>query len=421
MTGLDLRKYSKVVLAGIVFLFLHSLRYFDFVGINETIYGHVSKLSALALIALFFFTRGPRRTPGWYWMIALLAVPMLSFLPSWIENGQSPVQSLSAYLPFGLVAVYFILHKAKVSPAELVRILTVIALVRIGIYVVQQFTYPYYLFAFRQEGLTSSGYFAGIEVRSGIYRYYIEDTYLSMFLVFYYLQKTIRRRRPADLILFAVGLVGVYLDQSRQFMVSTLVAVVFVLFFASRIRYKGWLLLGLGAIAAIVLLNSEKLFDDLLLMTQEDLSSDNIRLLAYTTYGLELWGGPLSVIFGNGPVGNSAYGAQIQHYYEDLHLFHADVGLVGAANLFGVVTVLLFLAFMVFFVFRNWRKLQTHLKMYYIAMLVNAPLVTIYTQNINWFVFFGFMLYLSDLSIAHYNRRMRMLRKPETDVAEAKS
>lgn len=421
MMGLDLRNYYKAALAGIVFVFLHSLRYFDFIGIDETIYGHISKLLALLLIALFFFTKGPRRTPGWFWMIALLVVPMFSFLPAWIENGQSPVQSVSAYLPFGLVLVYFILHKAKISPAELVRILTVIALVRIGIYVVQQFTYPNYLFAFRQEGLNASGVFTGIEVRSGIYRYYIEDTYLSMFLVFYYLQKTIKRRRTSDLILFGVGLVGVYLDQSRQFMVSTLAAILFVLFFASKIRYKGWLVLGLSSIVAIILLNSEKLFEDLIYMTQNDLSSDNIRLLAYTTYGLEFWGGPLSVIFGNGPVGNSGYGAQVQHYYENLRLYHADVGIVGAANLYGVVTVLLFLAFMVFFVFRNWRKLQMHLKMYYLAMLVNIPLVTIYTQNLNWFVFFGFMLYLSDRSIMRYDRRMRMLRKSKTDVAEAKA
>lgn len=418
MKGLELRNNSKIVIAGIVFIFLHSLRYFDFVGINETIYGHISKLSALALIVLFFFTRGPRQTPGWYWMIALLTVPMLSFLPSWVENGQSPVQSLSAYLPFGLVLVYFFLHKAKVSPSELVRILTILALVRIGIYVIQQFTYPYYLFAYRQEGLSSSGVFTGIEVRSGIYRYYIEDTYLSMFLVFYYLQKTFKRRRPSDLILFTVGLIGVYLDQSRQFMVSTLVAIMFVFFFASEIRNKGWLLLVIFAIFSVVLLNYEKLFADLLYMTHDDMSSDNIRLLAYTTYGLELWGGPLSVIFGNGPPGKSAFGEQIQYYCSDLHLYYNDIGLVGAAFLFGVVTVLLFLAFMVFFVFRNWRKLQMHLKMYYIAMLVYSPLVTIYTQNINWFVFFGFMLYLSDLSIAHYNRRIHMLRESKVDVVE---
>ncbi|MBR5904991.1 MAG: hypothetical protein IKZ51_00865 [Bacteroidales bacterium] len=421
MRRLDLRNYSKIALAGVVFLFVHSLRYFDFVGLNEGFYVLVTKLLALSLIALCAISRNPKRIPGGYWMLALLVVPMLSFLPAWLENGQSPFRSFSSYLPFGLALVYFILHKSRVSPSELIRIITILALVRIGIFVIQQFTYPYYLFSFRPEGLDSYGLFSKIEVRSGIYRYYIEDTYLSMFLVFYYLQKAIKRRQTSDIVLFLVGLAGVYLDQSRQFMLSTLLAVLFVLLFSSTIRNKWWLLIGAGVIIGVVLLNSEKLFDDLLYMTQKDISSDNIRIMAYTTYAFEFWGGILSVIFGNGPVGNSAYGEQVQYMYENLHLFHADVGLVGAANLYGVVTVLLFLSFFIFFVFRNWRKLQMHLKMYYIAMLVNAPLVTIYTQNINWFVFFAFMLYLSDRSIIAYDRKKMLLRSLRNNVIEAKA
>jgi len=411
MTRLDLRKYDKAVIAGVFFIFLHSLRYFDYIGLSDTLFGHVSKLASLLLIGLCFISKGPKNVPGRYWMLALLTVPMLSFLPAWLENGQSPIESFSTYLPFGMVLVYFILHDARISPAEIIKILTVFAIVRLLIYVVQQFTYPSYLFAFRTEGLNSSGYFTGIEVRSGIYRYYIEDTYLSMFLVFYYLQRLLRGRKLADLALFMVGLIGVYLDQSRQFMVSTLVAIVFVVFFASRIRHKGFYLLGALAVAGVVIAGTGNLFEELVYMTQEDLSSDNIRLLAYTTYALEFWGGPLSVIFGNGPVGHSAYGEKVSYLYENMHLFHSDVGIVGAVNLFGIATVMLFLAFFIFHVFRNWRKLQMHIKMYYIAMLVNAPLVTIYTQNINWFVFFAFMMYLTDRSILRYDRRMIMLRK----------
>lgn len=411
MTKIDLRPYSKLVIAGVFFIFLHSLRYFDFIGLNETIYGNCSKLFALFLIILCVISKSPRQMPGRYWWIALLAVPMLSFLPAWLENGQSPVESFKAYLPFGLALIYFILHSAKIRPSEIARIFTVFAIIRLLIYITQQFTFPHYLFAFRTEGFNSFGYYAGIEMRSGIYRYYIEDTYLSMFLVFYYLQRLLKSRRLTDLVFLFIGLIGVYLDQSRQFMVSTVVAVLFVIFFASKIKYKGLILLGMAGVAAILLSFSEQIFGDLLFMTQDDLSSDNIRLLAYTTFALEFWGGTLSVIFGNGPIGHSAYGEKVAYLNQNMNLYHADVGIVGAANLYGIVTVLMLLVFFLFFVVRNWRKLQTHLKMYYVAMVVNLPLVTIYTQNLNWFVFFAFMLYLSDRSIIGYDRRMHKLRE----------
>lgn len=405
MTRIDLRKYPKAALAVVFLLFLHSLRYFDYIGVSDVFWGRAAKLSALLLIGVCLVSKSPRRMPGRYWMLALLMVPMLSFLPAWLENGQSPVESLRTYLTLGLVLVYFILHKAKIAPAYIAYGFTILAVVRLVIYIVQQFTYPDYLFSFRPEGLNVYGYFTGIEVRSGIYRYYIEDTYLSMFLVFYYLQKMIRKINVSHVIFFLVGLVGIYLDQSRQFMVSTLLAIMFVLFFSYKSRYKGWILLGAGVVILILLVNYWRVFEDLINMTKDDLSTSNIRLLSYATYGLEFWGGPLSVLFGNGPIGNSAYGDTVAYMYESLHLFHADVGLVGAANLYGVVTVLVFLSFFGFFVFRNWRKLEMHVKMYYVAMLVNAPLVTIYTQNVNWFVFFAFMLYLSDRDIVRYDRR----------------
>lgn len=50
--------------------------------------------------------------------------------------------------------------------------------------IVEQFTYPHYWFAYRPEGYAADGHFYGIEIRSGIMRFYIMDTYMSMFLVF---------------------------------------------------------------------------------------------------------------------------------------------------------------------------------------------------------------------------------------------
>lgn len=406
MYWIDLRKYRKAVAGVTFFVFLHSLRYFDFIGLSPVFFGRLANVMALLLILVCFISRSPRRIPGRDWLLGLLLVPMLSFFPCWLENGQSPVESMRAYLPTFLALVYFLPHKARMDSKSVLDTLTVFAVTRTVIYIVQQFTFPDYWFAFRPEGLdAASGTFKDVEIRSGIYRFYIEDTYLSMFLVFRYFQNLLRRITGKDVLLFLIGLAGVYLDQSRQFMFSTIASLGLVFFFSSKNRYKSLIFIGLGLVVVLTSRHFYKLFGDLMDMTQGDLSRDNIRLLSYTTFALELWGGPLSVIFGNGPIGNSAYGENVRYLYENLGMYHADVGLVGAANLYGIVTVLFFVAFYIFFIARNWKKLQMHLKMYFLALLINAPLVTIFTQSINWFVFFGFMLFLSDRDIVQYDRK----------------
>lgn len=404
---LDLRQYRKIVLVFTAFVFLHSLMYFDYININPTYYGWVSNGLVLLLGAVCIISVSPRKMPASYWLLGLLAVPMLSFLPCWLENGQSPISSLRTYLACWLPLLYFLLHKSKISERELVLVITVFAVTRTLITIVQQFTYPDYLFTFRPEGLDASGMFKGIERRSGIYRFCIEDTFLSMFLVFYYFWRMTKRFKITDLCLFLVGLLGVYLDQTRQLMLSTVLSLVLVFLFTVRIKHKALIVFLLAAIVGVVALNADTLFGDLLLMTSQDLNHNNIRLFSYSTYLFEFWGGPLSVVFGNGPAAwDSAYGQQVAYMYENLKLFHSDVGIVGAANLYGVITVLFYLAFLAFFVFRNWKKFRIHIKMYFVAQLINLPMICIFTQRVNCMIFLGFMLFLCDKDIRRYDRRI---------------
>lgn len=402
----DFKSYRKWCLIVVMLIFIHALRYFDYTGLNSTYYGWASNIFSLLLIAFYLvFGRKLSSTYSQPFLWGLLLVPILSFLPCYLENGQGLVDSCRAYLSTFLVLVYFVLHASKVKEKELVRAITIIAVVRTSILLIQQFTYPDYLFAFRPEGMDAQGYIQGMEVRSGIYRFYIEDTYLSMFLVFYYLQKLLSKFTPASLMLFLIGLFGVYLDQSRQFMVSTIIAVIVPFVFIRKKKTRWIMFLLIAAIAVVAIVFGTQLFEELIEMSADDVSdSDNIRLLSYATFLFQYWGGPLSVIFGNGPAwGGSAYNAELQYMMEYLRLYRADVGIVGAMNVYGITSALFLLYFYIAFVFKNWKKLETHLKMYYIASIVNLPLVTIYTQNINWFVFLSIMLYLSDMSIAKYN------------------
>lgn len=417
MRFLDLREYRGYVMAFVAFVYIHSLQYFNYVNLNPTVHGRLSFVLAILTILLCLFSKGPKTIPGRYWMYGILFVPVLSFLPCWLENGQSPVDSTRAYLPAFVALSYFLLHKAKVKEKDIVNLVTALAVIRTLITIVQQFTFPDYLFCYRPEGLDAGGFFKGIEIRSGLYRFAIEDTYLSMFLAFYYFRRLIKQVSALDLGLFLIGLLGVYIDQTRQLMLSTFLAVVLVLLFSVHFQQK-WIILGIiGLIAAIIAFNADILLEDLLDMTRRDLNVGNIRLLAYSTFLLEFWGGPLSVIFGNGPVQwNSAYGTQIAYYQENLRLYRSDVGIVGAANMYGVVIVIFLLTFLVFYVFRNWKKLRIHNKMFFVAMIINLPMICFFTQHYHWLVFLGFMMYFCDNDIRMYNRRMAGLPGRKKDA-----
>lgn len=343
--------YSAIIIG---FIFLQYLHYFDYVKYDIVLGGNICKIMAIFVMLVFIFGKYSINVcPSKKYVIGFVLIPMLSFIPCYFEHGQSFVESFRVYLPYMILFLYFYMHKEKVSVNTLINILTLFAVVRTSILIVEQFTYPNYLFAFRPETFDEHGIFKPIEVRSGIYRYYISDTYLSQFLIFYYFQKLTEKYRLKYLFYFIFGIVGLYLDQTRQFMVTTVLALVIISLLSSNFKHKK-LAISLIILSGIVILNfSDILFGSLMAKTSDELNEDNIRYLSYYTYFSSYWGGPLSYVFGNGIAGNSAYGVEMQKLTLDYGLWRADVGIVGFLNQYGYVSVLYFLLFYILYLRKN--------------------------------------------------------------------
>lgn len=382
------------------FIFLQYLHYFDYVKYDVVLGGSICKIMAIFVMLVFIFGKYSINVcPSKKYVIGFVFIPMLSFIPCFFEHGQSFVESFRVYLPYMILFLYFYMHKEKISVKTLINILTIYAVVRTSIVIVEQFTYPNYLFAFRPETYDENGILKPIEVRSGIYRYYISDTYFSQFLIFYYFQKITEKYRLKYLVFFVFGLVGLYLDQTRQFMVTTVLALVIISLLSSNFKHKKLAIL-LIILSGIVILNfSDILFGSLMSKTSDELNEDNIRYLSYYTYFSSYWGGPLSYIFGNGLAGNSAYGIEMQKLTLDYGLWRADVGIVGFLNQYGYVSVLYFLLFYILYLRKNWKYIDVHLQMFFLASLLNLPLVVFFVNNANWYVFWAFMMYLLDEAV----------------------
>ena len=389
--------YSAIIIG---FVFLQYLHFFDYVKYDAVLGGNICKIMAIFAFCVYVFGQYPiDLCPSKKYVIGFVFIPMLSFIPCFFEHGQSLVESFRVYLPCMILFLYFYMHKEEISVKTLINILTIFAVVRTSILIVEQFTYPNYLFAFRPETYDENGILKPIEVRSGIYRYYISDTYLSQFLIFYYFQKLTEQCKLKYLFLFVFGLVGLYLDQTRQFIVTTVLVLVIISLLSSNFKHKK-LAISLIILFGIVILNfSDVLFGSLMSKTSDELNEDNIRYLSYKTYFSSYWGGPLSYVFGNGMAGNSAYGAEMQKLTLYYGLWRADVGIVGFLNQYGYVSVLYFLLFYFLYLRKNWKYIDVHLQMFFLASLLNLPLVVFFVNNANWYVFWAFMMYLLDESV----------------------
>ena len=389
--------YSAIIIG---FVFLQYLHYFDYVKYDIVLGGNICKIMAIFVLLVFIFGKYPINIcPSKKYVIGFVFIPMLSFIPCYFEHGQAFTESFRVYLPDMILLLYFYMHRKKVSVKTLINILTIFAVARTSILIVEQFTYPNYLFAFRPETYNEYGILKSIEVRSGIYRFYISDTYLSQFLIFYYFQKLTEKYRLKNLLLFIFGLVGLYLDQSRQFMATTVFALVIISLLSSNFKHKK-LAISLIILCGIIIYNfADTLFGFLMSKTNDELNDDNIRYLSYYTYFSSFWGGPLSYLFGNGIAGNSAYGIEIQKLTLDYGLWRSDIGIVGFLNQFGYVSVLFFLLFYILFLRKNWKYIDVHLQMFFLASLLNLPLVVFFVNNTNWYVFWAFMMYILDESV----------------------
>lgn len=396
-------------------VYLHTLHYFDFTLYNPTIGGWIQKLIAIAIILYLLIQNiDTKYAYSKLYISGFIWIPMLSFVPCWLEHGQTFLQSFNAYLPIFILLLYFILHNKRIKENEIIQLLTLFAVIRTAILLIEQFTYPHYYFAFRPEVEMDDGSFKSIEIRSGILRYYISDTYLSMFLIFYWGQKVFEKFNWKHFIIFAWGIFGLWLDQTRQFMLVGYGSFLIILLLSQNKKINKLTTYIIVAIAILIIaINFDSLFGDLNERTSKEMSKDNIRLLAYKYFLNDYWGGPLSVLFGNGLAGESQYGKEISFLSQEMKLFRSDVGIVGFLNQYGIVSVLFFFWFYISLVRKNWKYMDAYIKMFLLATLLNIPLVIFFVNNLNWYVYMAFMMYLMDISIRKNKLKIILLHKNE--------
>ena len=383
----------------LLFIILVSIDFFLFMpyenlGVNRII----SSIIIVYLVFLLIFKRTEEDSLNNAFFkkeVALMAIlPLVSAFSCFLYRGQPIMISLMA-ARFSLYwLLYYCLHKYQIPSSSIIKVLFSIAVVSSLIYVLQQITYPtIYLFNSLQS-------FDDVEIRQGFYRFRLFPLNPYIFFAFYfYLCKFIENRERQYLFFLLLFVIGIYLTLTRQLYFCIFLPVVFYPIFRDNNLGRKKLF---GLISSLVLLflvysNIGLLFgNEFVEMTEDEGNEDNIRVLAYTFYGLEYWVDNFNMIFGNGVAswGNSEYGDEILSIEEVEGLYRSDIGIVGNFNTFGIVYVIAVLFIYIKF-FKNYNYIPICYRLLIIASIINLPLAC----WMDWGLFMAIIFYLIDQEI----------------------
>lgn len=366
---------QKIKISFLYFAVLVSTRFFQFIPLyDSSLLKNCQNLLILFLLAiLVFYGQTKTRIIFKNEILGLMVIPFLSAIPCYLYRHQEIGDTFLAtkYLLFWLF--YFVLIKCAYDNQKVLRAMKKLAFIVALIFIFQQVLYPgFYLF-------DDAGNSMDLEQRNGMYRFRLFWIIPYVYIAFYYfLEKYIKTKEIRSFLLVAFLIIPIYLTLTRQIWFCILLPAFFYpLINNTRISAKKFFQLAISFILLyIVYLNIDVIVGKQLMeRTQNENSSDNVRVLAMNFYGLEYWENWFNVLLGNGrPYGfANEYARYINNMETNYNLFRSDIGIVGVFSLYGIAYIIALLALYIK-TFRNFKYLSTYLRLLVIASILNLPL-----------------------------------------------
>ena len=260
----------------------------------------------------------------------------------------------------------------------------------------QQFTYPTYYFAGREEGWWNGE----LENRMGLWRFYIWGVDFVILCYCHRLQVTINRFNIRNFIFALIPFLGLACYCSRKHLIVLALVTIIIILFSQRkkLSMASLLIIGIFIIGIFYFKDSFVEMNDIANKAQGE-GEDFIRYLA-GEYFLKFFGmnNPLYTILGAGiPGGNSMLNNEIIRLQEFYGFYQQDVGLIGYYSWCGIIGVLSII-YCIYMTVRKFKLLDTYLIAFCIAKIV----LIIFDFWAMWqvgIVAYSIFLYLSDKSI----------------------
>lgn len=293
----------------------------------------------------------------------------LSFIPAYIDWGQSITQSIGMSLKWSWVLLlYFILRKWNIDSAVIMKYIIILSIIWVILEIGQQFTYPNYWFAGRSGEEPES-----IAQRMGLYRFYIWGVDFVMMAYAYCIGESSNLKKGLSQKMLIIGIIlfiGLLCYCSRKHIYVSLFAIGYFALMTKN-KYRNYIRM---FIVLVVLFLVYNFYDSFTEMNAEQAAAqgegeDFIRFLALKYYLFDFSNSPLYFWLGTGiQANNSALADAINYSTEVLRFYKADIGIFGYYSTFGILGTSAMILYIWRFI-KNWRYIDLWLKLFFIMKL----------------------------------------------------
>lgn len=326
-----------------------------------------------------------------YWIIASIAVSSILGITYW---GQTLTDILKADIPvFAIVCMYFFLKKSALSEEVILKTLLAFTVLWGVIEWLQQLTYPKVYFQGREN----------IEIRMGLYRFYITGVHFAIIILLYYISKFAKETidRKKSLFYWAISLISIIGFVSRkQIYASLLCSAIAVLLVKGKAR--GAIIATMIIAFGIGLSYLSELMSTLNDQTVTELDDDDfIRYISAGYFLYEFSDSALYYLFGTGPAQfSSGIGKVFLDLQEFQHFYRSDCGIVGYFTSYGIIGCVLFILPIVRILF-HWKEILLWHKLY---LLYFSVMITMSFWGNSYMGLFSFIIFLYSVEL-NINKR----------------
>ncbi len=333
----NVNAHRNVLIVSLLLLFFTD--FIAFVGFTLTI--PIETFVLFFMILIIIKNRDVRYGLLYKNVLLIILSLVLGQLSSMILYGQSLYQCFIAIIPFiSPLLLYFLLHIYKTEESFVFKFLVCFSIVFCSIELIQQFSYPDYLFAGRLESEITGTF----EMRMGFYRFYLFGINYCLLCTMLVLDKFITQ--PKNIIinslLLLICLTSVYLFLARKNIYVTFLCVgIGCVLVRNNLKPYVKFLFVLASLAMFFFLQGS--MEELNEQSANELAEDGedfIRFVSADYFINEMNTSFLYCLFGSGVPGTEGLlFDKIRDLIENYHIYQDDCGIVGYYSRFGLFGV----------------------------------------------------------------------------------
>lgn len=338
---------------------------------------------------------------------------LLSIIPAAIDYGQSAFETLLPCLNliYGLF-LFFVLKRYSFPTNIIIKVVVIFSVVWVLIELVQQITYPNFLFSGR---FLSHGF---VQERFGLRRFYIDgiDFVMISFSFFLGIAGKNNQLKKYSLLLVTFFLIGILCYLSRKHIYAALFAL-FLFIIWEGLEKRNYI--GLLIVPTLIFLLYSNYFSQLQEVNVQSADfegegEDWIRFLSAKYYLFDFSKSNLYPFMGSGlsVEGSKLYSKlqYAQNFFGDMHgYWQSDVGIIGYYSRFGLFGVTAILMFILYFLY-NWRNIDTWLK-YFFSMKMVLIIFDFWGMTGVGMTSYAIFLYLTDNNIQRNKLKKQLKRE----------